>query len=381
MASAQFRLSESATISLLTCEPLDGMAYTLYGHTAIRVNDPANGVDDVFNYGMFDFTAPYFLYRFAKGELNYELGVDSFAEFFYAYSRRKSGVTEQVLNLTTEEKQKIIDALQINYLPENRTYLYNFFFDNCSTRPRLLIEKNISGTIEYPQILPQTTFRTIVRQCNRNHRWLTFGIELALGAPLDSLITQEPQLFLPENLMLVFDRAKIKQADGSVKDLVAETHKLAPSYPTIEEPVDSNPAVTSWLFFILILLVSVWEFYKKKYFRWLDFILFFVYGLTGCVVFFLSFMSIHPTVFPNFSILWAHPLHIILAISLFIKPLKKFVNYYLLINGLILSLLILGWKIFPQEFNAAFFPLALTLCIRSLRTIIPRIFSKIADMK
>jgi hypothetical protein len=364
--TAQFRLSDSATISLLTCEPLDNMAYTLYGHTAIRLNDPKNGVDCVYNYGMFDFSAPHFLYRFAKGELNYKLGITSFADFFNEYSSRKSGVTEQVLNLTNEEKQKITEALFINYRPENRTYLYNFFFDNCSTRPRILIEKNISGTIEYPQILSQTTFRTIVRRCNRNHRWLTFGIELALGAPLDSLITQEPQLFLPEKLMLVFNKAKIKQADGQVKDLVLETHKLAPSYPVTEKPLDSNPAVILWSFFAVILLLTVWEIYRKKHFRLLDFILFFAYGLTGCVVFFLSFMSIHPTVFPNFSIIWAHPLHIILAVSLFIKPLKKLVNYYILINGLILLLFILGWEIIPQEFNAAFFPLVLTLCIRSL---------------
>ncbi|MDR1339740.1 MAG: DUF4105 domain-containing protein [Prevotellaceae bacterium] len=368
-ASAQLnnlRLSDAATVSLLSCDPIDGVAYTVYGHTAVRINDPANGIDRVYNYGMFDFSSPNFLYRFARGELNYKLGVNRFTDFFEEYSERKSGIIEQVLNLTEEEKQRILDALEINYLPENRIYLYSFLFDNCSTRPRILLEKNISGTIEYPEILQQTTFRTIIHRCNKNHRWLTFGIDLALGAPLDSLIGQTPQMFLPEYLMQVFGHAKIVQPDGSSRNLVASTRKLAPSYPAGEKPLDSNPFIISCLFFALVLLISFWESRCKRYFRLFDFVLFFVCGLTGCMLFFLSFISIHPAVFPNYSIIWAHPLHIILAVSLFIKPLMKFVKRYMLINGIILLLFILGWNFFPQKFNPAFFPLVLTLCVRSL---------------
>jgi hypothetical protein len=365
-AGALLRLSDSAYISLLTCDPFDVMAYTLYGHTALRINDPEQGIDVVYNYGVFDYTAPNFLYRFAKGELNYKLGISHFVHFFDEYSERKSGITEQILNLTKEEKQKTIDALQINRLPENRVYLYNFLFDNCSTRPRILLEKTISGTVKYPEILQPTTFRTIVHRCNINHRWLTFGIDLALGAPLDDSIGQNHQLFIPEYLMQVFDRAKIIQPNGEAKDLIIETRKLAPSYPIIENPLDSNPLVISWLFFVFVTLITFWEWRCKKYFRLLDFVLFVVAGLTGCLLFFLSFISIHPAVFPNFSIIWAHPLHIILAVSLFIKPLKMFVRYYMLVNGIILLLFISGWHFFPQEFNAAFFPLVLTLCLRSL---------------
>jgi hypothetical protein len=360
------RLSDSAIISLLTCDPVDDMAYTVYGHTAIRINDNANGIDYVYNYGVFDFSSPNFLYRFTKGELNYKLGISRFLNFFEEYSDRKSGITEQILNLTKEEKQEILDALFVNYLPENRTYLYNFLFDNCSTRPRILLEENIAGTVKYSEILEQTTFRTIVHRCNKNHRWLTFGIDLALGAPLDDPIGQDLQLFLPENLMLVFAQAKIVRADGSENHLVTETRQLSPSYPVIYNPLDSDPVVVLWLFFGLVVLISFWEWRRGKHYRLLDFVLFFVYGLTGCLIFFLSFISIHPAVFPNFSIIWAHPLHIILAVALFVKPMKKFVKYYLLVNGMILLLFILGWKFFPQDFNAAFFPLTLILCLRSL---------------
>jgi hypothetical protein len=361
-----FRLSDSAIMSLLTCEPVDDMPYTVYGHTAIRINDPVNGIDCVYNYGIFSFASPNFLYRFTKGELNYALGVGSFAIFLEEYAGRKSGITEQIFNLTKEEKQKISDALDINYLPQNRTYLYNFLFDNCSTRPRILLEQNVEGTIEYPEILMSTTFRTIIHRCNINHRWLTFGIDLALGAPLDDSIGQNPQLFIPGNLMLVFAQAEIVRADGRRENLVSDTRQLAPSYPIIENPLDSDPVTVLWLFFGFVLLVSVWEQRRRKYYRLFDFVLFFVYGLTGCLIFFLSFISIHPAVFPNFSMIWAHPLHIVFALALFIKPMKRFVRYYRVANGIILLLFIFGWKFFPQDFNAAFFPLVLILCMRSL---------------
>jgi hypothetical protein len=362
----KLRLSDSSFISLLTCEPIDEMAYTVYGHTAIRVYDPMATMDFVFNYGLFDFSAPNFLYRFTKGELNYRLGISSFSDFFDEYSQRRSGITEQMLNLTRDEKQRIFDALRINYFPENRVYRYNFLFDNCSTRPRILIEKNIVGTIEYPEILSPSTFRTIVHRCNRNHRWLTFGIDLALGAPLDNRIEQYPQMFLPENLMAVFDRTRIIQPDGVTRPLVSETRRLAPSYPIGDRPIDSNPVVITWLFFLFVVAISVWEMWIEKRFRIFDILLFAVYGIVGCVVFFLSFISIHPAVFPNYSIIWTNPLLLAVAVAMLIKPLRRFADRCVIVNGLIMALFIVGWNVFPQEFHPAFFPLVLILFIRSL---------------
>ncbi|MDR1882628.1 MAG: DUF4105 domain-containing protein [Prevotella sp.] len=366
VADAQtYSLSESAEISLITCGPGESI-YSVYGHTAIRIKDAEKGLNYVFNYGMFDFSSPGFTYRFAKGDTYYWVHADKdFDGFVEEYKWRRSSVTEQVLNLSKEEKDKIFTALAINCLPENKTYLYNFFYDNCSTRPRILIENNISGTILYEEILPPTTFRKIIRHCNRNHRWYIFGIELALGAPLDAPTGQKEQLFLPQYLMQAFNHAKIVQPDGTYKNLVVRTSELAPNYPKNEHPEDYNPVTVFWLAFALIAIVSFVEIRFHKRFRFLDSALFLVYGLTGCVIVFLSFISIHPAVFPNYSIIWAHPLHLLPAVAIFIKPFAGFVGYYRLINGAILIALMLGWNILPQEFNSAFFPIVMILCLRS----------------
>ena len=132
-AIAQPKLSEEARISLMTSAPYDEEVFTVYGHAALRIYDPKQNIDYIFNYGIFDFSKPNFIYRFAKGETDYKLGVADFQDYVIEYQMRGSDITEQVLNLTQEEKEHIWDALLINYRPENRVYRYNFFFDNCAT--------------------------------------------------------------------------------------------------------------------------------------------------------------------------------------------------------------------------------------------------------
>lgn len=127
--------ADSVRVSLLTCSP-GSQIYALFGHTALRYEDKQKGVDVVFNYGIFDFNAPNFIWRYIKGETDYQLGVTDFFYFQNEYANRNSAVAEQELNLLPQEKSKLFSILEKNYLPENRVYRYNYFYDNCATRPR-----------------------------------------------------------------------------------------------------------------------------------------------------------------------------------------------------------------------------------------------------
>src|SRR5690554_1895630 len=147
--NAQVQLHDSARISLLTASPWHGAVYALFGHTAIRVQDDSVGVDDVFNYGYFDSSQPNFMYNFVRGKTDYVLGVTTFNDFIYEYGYKGQRVTEQILDLTASEKQQLFNALYINSLPENMRYRYNYFYDNCATRPRDMIEEYSNGTIIY----------------------------------------------------------------------------------------------------------------------------------------------------------------------------------------------------------------------------------------
>ncbi len=357
-------LSSEAEVSLLTSAPYEGEVFTLYGHAAIRVKDKANRIDWVFNYGIFSFDKPNFIYRFAKGETDYMLGIMKYDGYIAEYQMRGSTVTEQVLNLTQLEKEKIVNALLVNYQPENREYRYNFFFDNCATRPAVLIEKNVEGEINY-QWKPETlTFRDVINHCTRNHSWLTFGCDLALGSPTDRVMTLHEMFFLPEYLKEAVAKAHIIGEDGTSRPLVRHT-----------EVIESEPdeAETEWITpmfcaILLLLITSGLTYYEWRYHKsclGLDIVLFLVAGLSGCILFFLSFISEHPCTCPNYTMVWLHPFQLLVVFFNLVKKLRKCVIYYHFINFAAITLMLLVWFYLPQHFNTAFIPLILTLWMRS----------------
>lgn len=139
---------------------------------------------------------------------------------------RGSEVTEQILDIDSAGKARIWEALMINNRPENRVYRYNFFFDNCATRPAAIIEKLAGGKIDYNIPFKQQTFRDLINYCTRNKPWLTFGCDLALGSPTDRIATPHEMMFLPPYLKEAFGTATITGADGSRKELVSSTKTL-----------------------------------------------------------------------------------------------------------------------------------------------------------
>ncbi|GHT28430.1 membrane protein [Bacteroidia bacterium] len=362
---AQGTLSEDAKISLLTCSPSEEASFTVYGHTAIRVLDPVRKIDYIFNWGIFDFNKPNFTYRFAKGETDYKLGITTYDYFLAEYQMRGSGMTEQVLNLNTDEKARIWDALVENARPENVEYRYNFFFDNCATRPLAIIEKVVDGTLTYHNSAEPQTFRQLINYCMRNKPWLIFGTELALGSPTDRIATPHEELFLPLYLEAAFDMATIVDAEGLERPLVVQTNILAEDAPDRIEKTLFTPLVASLFFLVIILVITCLEWRKKKYFRFFDGILFFVTGLAGCTIFFLAFVSVHPATWPNWLILWLHPFHLIGAVLIAVKKLHKAATAYHGINFVLLTLMLIGWYFIPQTFNLAFLPLVVALWLRS----------------
>lgn len=362
------QLSDSSKVSLLTNTPWDKEVYALFGHTAIRINDPSVFLDVVFNYGIFDFDSPNFMYRFVKGETDYMVAGYSFSQYLSGYKNRGIGITEQVLNLTLDEKQRILDALVTNALPENRVYRYNYFYDNCSTRPRDIIEKNIHGTIQYTATNKLQTYRDLVHECVSGQPWVRFGIDLVIGADADKVISDHQKDFIPSYLLHSYKSATIKQGEN-IRRLVSEENLLLSqdSAGTFVSPSFNTPL---WygLIFLLFTIVFSYISYKKNWMiasKIFDFILFFVAGTAGFIIFFLMYFSVHPCTNPNWNLVWLNPVQIIAAILFLIKFRSKYVYYYHFINFAILIVFLLAWFLIPQYLEIAFIPYILALCIRS----------------
>ena len=204
-----FQLSNEAEISILTCSPGKEL-YSLFGHTAIRVQDPKANLDEVFNYGTFDFDTPHFYLKFAQGLLPYQLSTSSFQHFMYTYQLEERSVYSQRLLLDSLQKQQLFDLLLENYRPENRSYLYNFLFDNCTTRARDIIAQSLQNSqVEWNTPDLDKNFWNLLDEYLAVSPWVQWGIHTILGQRGNRTATPYQYMFLPDYLMYGLNTATI----------------------------------------------------------------------------------------------------------------------------------------------------------------------------
>ena len=366
--------TDSIQLSLLTCAPGEEI-YSLFGHTAIRYQNYTQNIDAVFNYGMFSFNTPNFILRFTLGETDYQLGVTSYSEFADEYNYYGRSVWQQNINLTQPEKLKLIKLLEDNYRPENRVYRYNFFFDNCATRPKDQIEKAIDGRLEYGRNMDDKntgkSFRDIIHQYTKGHPWDRFGIDLCIGSTADRPITYRQMMFAPFYVKDFFEKAIIINPSGVGRSLVEkETKVVNPPNVVTSQQQGLTPLQSSLLLFIIVTLITIYGIRHNKTFWQVDLILFFVAGITGCILTFLVLFSKHPAVSPNFLLFIFHPIHLLWLPWIIKSGYKKQRSIYMMANCAVLTLFILLWSVIPQRFDLAVLPLALCLLERSASNLI-----------
>ncbi len=302
---------DSVKISLLTCAPGDEV-YSLYGHTAVRYTDYGKNIDIAINYGVFSFNKPFFIIRFIFGKTDYEMGIVPFDYFCAEYKAEGRWIYQQELNLTAGEKEAIRDALETNFMPSNRTYRYNYFYDNCTTRPRDIIIANINGSITYPDAEKEyPSYRELIHSMNEDSPWARFGNDLLLGVKADKKTDLKAQQFLPLRLMNDFETARIKSRNGTVRPLVVSSSYVVKAGPqTIKSGFPLRPSACAWIIFALVMAVTVFEIIAKRKIWPVDTLLLIFDGLVGIIIF-MMFFSEHPTTSTNLQILLFNPLPLV----------------------------------------------------------------------
>lgn len=368
---AQVQLHDSAKVSLLTASPWHDVVYGLFGHTAIRVQDDSVGVDAIYNYGYFDSSQPDFMYNFIRGKTDYVLGVTTFDEFMFEYGFKGQQVYEQTLNLTPHEKQQLFNALYINSLPENMRYRYNYFYDNCATRPRDMIEEYVNGTIVYQPTSKTQSFRDLLHECTVEHKWTKFGIDLMVGSPSDRVIDVREKMFIPNYLMGSFEGATMVVNDTLSYPLVLESEVVLELNSELNNPGEQSiftPFVTAFALLLLSIIVSLLQMAnlnKVRPAKAYDTLLFGVAGIGGLVLFTLIFFSEHPATSPNWNFAWLNIFALVAAVLFWVKSATRIVYFYHFINFAVITLFVLLWWLIPQELPIATIPFSLSLLVRS----------------
>lgn len=358
-----FQLSDQAKVSIITCSPGNKM-YSVYGHSAIRVNDPRMNYDVAFNYGIFDFSSPNFLYRFCAGQTDYLLGVYRFDAFLNDYRRDKRSVFEQELNLTAPEKQKIFDFLLWNAQPENRVYRYNFFFDNCATRIRDVIAENVNGGITYTSNASHKTLRTLIKDYHGKLLWLNFGIDFLVAADSDREATLEEEMFLPDYVMMHFKAGNRNDNGQKIAQPLAIVYQ-APSQ-TQGPTWLWGPGVMFSLLLLLVAFISYKQFNAGEMKPTLDILIYGINGLGGLLLTWFTIYSEHPAMSPNYNLMWLVPVNVLFAIAWMRKKWRPVLRYYHLVFAAWMLVFTVTAAFLPQKFHPVFFIMALTFFVRAL---------------
>lgn len=379
---------DSVDISLLTCGPGQEV-WSYYGHTALRIEDRAHGNDVAVNWGMFSFNQDFFVLRFVFGLTDYQIGIIPMDRFMAEYSYEGRWVRQQRLALTRNEKWNILTAVEKNNQEENRTYRYNFFYDNCTTRARnMIIDHLATNSTNFEIKTTLSTYREEIHRLNAHHRWARFGNDLLLGFRADRAINKQEWEFLPDNLSMDFavearkDTAQqpipsttvypqepryIKLVDStfyliSPKEVVmaADADKEnSQTETTITDVISPFVAATGIL--VIVILLSLTEWRRKKNFWWIDTALLVLTGLPGLILLAMVF-SQHPTVQINFQTLILNPLNLIFVWSVTKKMRQHRVHWYYNIWAalIVVALFLQIW----QDYAEGMVILALSLLVR-----------------
>jgi hypothetical protein len=353
---------QDTSIYLLTISP-GTETYSIYGHSALRVVIPDQNSDIVYNWGVFDFEAPNFAWKFAKGRLNYLLEPEQFNSFLGYYLVEKRSVFSQNINLTSSEKQELLSLVQANLRPENRAYRYDFFYDDCSTRIRDLIEKVVGNKLIYPpdEFNRRSSFRELVGEYQKSYPWLNMGIDLIMGTPGEKKASFRDMMFLPMYLQKNLTQTVINRNRKMVPLLSNPEVLLQFDPPVAKTKFYASPMfLFSLLFIIIVILSAIYR--RAKIINALDILLFTLFSALSVLMVFFNFFTDHQQMKLNINIIWFNPLLIVCLLCLVLKKTGEIwfrAAFYLSVIYLPLIIII------PNAINSSFVPVLLILILRS----------------
>ncbi|MFA5641743.1 MAG: DUF4105 domain-containing protein, partial [Bacteroidales bacterium] len=305
--STHLNANDRAEVSLLTCEAGSEL-YSTFGHSALRVYYPQQDKDIVFNFGLFDFSTPYFYTKFIRGKLKYMLGIQYMEDFMHQFEWEGRSVKEQRLNLTDEQTAELIERLSFLYLPQNRYYFYSFLHKNCTSELRDLIFPLIeNATSEFKEDSAAITYRELLNGYIEG--WAKFGINLILGSSLDKTINSYESMFLPENLYMGVALVQNGESPLANKGIYLYKSEKSGRDSTLWKLLVSPFFIFSLLFAgMLFLAIKQYRRGMSKTFSILNNVFLLLVSLLGVVITVIILITEHTELYNNYNLLWCNPL-------------------------------------------------------------------------
>ena len=336
---------DNIEFSVITIGPYEDELYSAFGHSGIRYRDKLNNIDLFYNYGIFDFDQPNFYLNFLNGRLLYMVGKYNYQTVESFYTNQKRYVKEQVLNLNDSEKIILFNYLEQNIRPENRTYLYNYVYNNCATKIRDILVTVYGETITFKDKSDNKTIRALMDKYLKNNKWGDLGIDICLGLEIDKEASYSEEMFLPEYL---FSNLEDSFLDGNI-NLISKTNIINSNSPLINKNI-FQPQYVFLLFLIACVFLSFRQIKYSLLYIYFDFTVFFISGVIGTLLIYLWFFTDHLSSF-NYNLIWAAPFNLIFSFLLIFNFKSNLTRWYTIINSAVLFSLLILWNFLPQNLN------------------------------
>jgi len=342
-------LSENTEVSIITCGT-GSEIYSLFGHTAIRIRDVENQIDEVYNYGTFDFSTPNFYLKFVKGDLQYLETSCTFEEFIQEYLYEKRSVDEQILNISISQKQALFDYLNASLKSEERFYTYKFIDKNCTTMVIDAINKILGKEVIVNNTKADKTYRNILFPYFEGHFFEQLGTSIIFGTKVD---LKGEELFLPAEL-----QESIMTISYNNKPLCKENIKIV-AFEKEEVPFSWwNNYHAFTLVLVLVLLTNKSAIYKTY---------FIALGLLGLFFIFAGFYSLHKELVNNYNILLFNPI-LFLVVYFQFKNNRKYILYSSMFS--ILCLLFYVFILLDKPYLIIVLPMIITSTVGLVKLVL-----------
>ena len=355
--SFSLKADDEIKFSVVTIGPYESELYSAFGHSGIRYVDKKNNIDHFYNYGIFDFNQPNFYLNFLNGKLLYMVAKYDYRTAEKNYINEDRYIKEQVLDLNESEKILLYNILEQNIRPENRTYLYNYVYDNCATKIRDVLDNVYGGSLSFTSEPEKKSFRQLMDLYLEKNKWGDLGIDICLGPEIDYDVSFNEEMFLPDYLFKGIENA-VRDGD---KNIVSKTNII-----NLQKEDFQSYSLSPHYIFLIFFIISIYLSFRQvkygiKYFIF-DSIYLMVSGIIGFLLLYLWFFTDHLSSY-NFNIVWAMPFNIIISILILVNPNSSLVKWYMFLYSVLLFSLLILWNWIPQNLNEIllFFILGITL--------------------
>ena len=355
--SFSLKADDEIKFSVVTIGPYESELYSAFGHSGIRYVDKKNNIDHFYNYGIFDFNQPNFYLNFLNGKLLYMVAKYDYRTAEKNYINEDRYIKEQVLDLNESEKILLYNILEQNIRPENRTYLYNYVYDNCATKIRDVLDNVYGGSLSFTSEPEKKSFRQLMDLYLEKNKWGDLGIDICLGPEIDYDVSFDEEMFLPDYLFKGIENA-VRDGD---KNIVSITNII-----NLQKEDFQSYSLSPHYIFLIFFIISIYLSFRQvkygiKYFVF-DSIYLMISGIIGCLLVYLWFFTDHLSSY-NFNIVWAMPFNIIISILILVNPNSSLVKWYMFLYSVLLFSLLILWNWIPQNLNEVllFFILGITL--------------------